>query len=259
MSIADYESEISGVSLLDEGNTIPFIARYRKEMTGELDENELRAIEEKLQYMRNLEERKREVIRLIDEQGKLTDELRAVSNQVGEAAGSRRFVSSLSSEAQNTGSVAKERGLEPLGGLAAGRSHARRSACGSSAVISMRRRAWRLQRMRCKARWILSPRRLPMMLIFALGFASLRSTKASYHNGSEGCRAGIRVRDVLQLSGAGESCRRIGFWRLTAASGKMCLSVALDVPVERIHEYIAASSCSKRHGSGDTRYAGCRD
>ena len=46
----------SAVSLLDEGNTIPFIARYRKEMTGELDENELRAIEEKLQYMRNLED-----------------------------------------------------------------------------------------------------------------------------------------------------------------------------------------------------------
>src|SRR6478609_6832697 len=51
------------MSLLDEGNTIPFIARYRKEMTGELDENELRAIEEKLQYLRNLELRKREVVR----------------------------------------------------------------------------------------------------------------------------------------------------------------------------------------------------
>ncbi len=73
----------SAVSLLDEGNTIPFIARYRKEMTGELDENDLRSIEEKLQYMRNLEERKREVIRLIDEQGKLTEELRADINQVG--------------------------------------------------------------------------------------------------------------------------------------------------------------------------------
>jgi uncharacterized protein len=65
------------VELLDGGNTIPFIARYRKEMTGELDENELRGIEERLQYLRNLEDRKLEVVRLIEEQGKLTDELRA--------------------------------------------------------------------------------------------------------------------------------------------------------------------------------------
>ena len=69
------------MELLDEGNTIPFIARYRKEMTGELDENQLRDIEERLQYLRNLEDRKLEVIRLIDEQGKLTDELQAAIEQ----------------------------------------------------------------------------------------------------------------------------------------------------------------------------------
>ncbi|WP_305781249.1 Tex-like N-terminal domain-containing protein, partial [Paenibacillus sp. 598K] len=63
------------VALLNEGNTIPFIARYRKEMTGELDENQLRAIEERLAYLRSLEDRKREVARLIDEQGKLTEAL----------------------------------------------------------------------------------------------------------------------------------------------------------------------------------------
>jgi uncharacterized protein len=66
----------TAVGLLDEGNTVPFIARYRKEMTGELDETQLRDIEERLQYLRNLEDRKLEVVRLIDEQGKLTDELR---------------------------------------------------------------------------------------------------------------------------------------------------------------------------------------
>lgn len=65
------------VGLLNEGNTIPFIARYRKEMTGELDENVLRLIEERTLYLRNLEDRKVEVIRIIDEQGKLTPELTA--------------------------------------------------------------------------------------------------------------------------------------------------------------------------------------
>ena len=63
------------VNLIDEGNTIPFIARYRKEVTGNLSDEVLRTLEERLKYLRNLEARKEEIIRLIDEQGKLTDEL----------------------------------------------------------------------------------------------------------------------------------------------------------------------------------------
>ena len=60
------------IALLDEGNTVPFIARYRKEQTGALDEVQIRDIMERWQYIQNLEQRKAEVIRLIDEQGKLT-------------------------------------------------------------------------------------------------------------------------------------------------------------------------------------------
>ena len=72
----------SAVRLLDEGNTIPFIARYRKEATGGLSDVVLRDLDERLTYLRNLEERKEEVIRLIDEQGKLTEEL---ESQIREA------------------------------------------------------------------------------------------------------------------------------------------------------------------------------
>ena len=61
------------IKLIDDGNTIPFIARYRKEVTGNLSDETLREFGERLTYLRNLEERKEEVIRLIDEQGKLTD------------------------------------------------------------------------------------------------------------------------------------------------------------------------------------------
>nr|WP_282570608.1 Tex family protein [Paenibacillus sp. L3-i20] len=104
----------SAVALLDEGNTIPFIARYRKEMTGELDENELRSIEEKLQYMRNLEERKREVARLIDEQGKLTDELRAGIEQAVKLQEIEDLYRPYRQKRKTRASVAKERGLEPL-------------------------------------------------------------------------------------------------------------------------------------------------
>ena len=63
------------IAMLDEGNTVPFIARYRKEKTGSLDEVQIRDIMERWQYVQNLEQRKEEVIRLIEEQGKLTDEL----------------------------------------------------------------------------------------------------------------------------------------------------------------------------------------
>jgi uncharacterized protein len=70
----------STVNLLDEGNTIPFIARYRKEATGELDEEQIRDIEERLKYLRNLEARKEEVLRSIEEQGKLTPELAEAIN-----------------------------------------------------------------------------------------------------------------------------------------------------------------------------------
>ena len=62
----------AAVKLIDEGNTIPFIARYRKEVTGSLDDEQLRLLHTRLEYLRNLEERKQEVIALIDEQGKLS-------------------------------------------------------------------------------------------------------------------------------------------------------------------------------------------
>src|SRR3954454_19548122 len=71
------KSLVATIELLDEGATVPFIARYRKEVTGNLDEVQIRNIEEKLGYFRELEERRDTVLRSIDEQGKLTPELRA--------------------------------------------------------------------------------------------------------------------------------------------------------------------------------------
>ncbi len=102
------------MGLLDEGNTIPFIARYRKEMTGELDENQLRDIEDRLQYLRNLEDRKIEVVRLIDEQGKLTDELRKSIEGAAKLQEIEDLYRPFRQKRKTRASVAKERGLEPL-------------------------------------------------------------------------------------------------------------------------------------------------
>lgn len=102
------------VELLDEGNTIPFIARYRKEMTGELDENQLRDIEERVNYLRNLEERKREVIRIIDEQGKLTGELKSSIEKAVKLQEVEDLYRPYRQKRKTRASVAKEKGLEPL-------------------------------------------------------------------------------------------------------------------------------------------------
>ncbi|CAM3636082.1 Tex family protein [Cohnella lubricantis] len=100
--------------LLDEGNTIPFIARYRKEMTGELDENQLRAIEERRGYLKQLEDRKGEVLRLIDEQGKLTPELQAAIAGAVKLQEVEDLYRPYRQKRKTRASVAKERGLEPL-------------------------------------------------------------------------------------------------------------------------------------------------
>ena len=67
----------AAVKLLDEGNTVPFIARYRKEVTGSMDDEQLRTLTERLTYLRNLQKRREEVLSLIGEQGKLTPEIEA--------------------------------------------------------------------------------------------------------------------------------------------------------------------------------------
>ena len=104
----------ASVELIEEGNTIPFIARYRKERTGELDEEVLRAIEERFHYMVQLYKRKEEVIRLIDEQGKLTDELTHKIMQSTKLQEVEDLYRPFRPKRKTRASVARERGLGPL-------------------------------------------------------------------------------------------------------------------------------------------------
>lgn len=102
------------VSLIDEGNTIPFIARYRKEVTGGLSDEVLRDLDERLKYLRGLEERKEEVIRLIEEQGKLTPELREEIMKAEILQRVEDLYKPFKQKKQTRAGKAKERGLEPL-------------------------------------------------------------------------------------------------------------------------------------------------
>ena len=102
------------VELIDEGNTIPFIARYRKEVTGGLSDVVLRDLDERLKYLRNLEERKEEVLRLIEEQGKLTDELKVEIEKAEVLQRVEDLYKPFKQKKATRASKAKEKGLEPL-------------------------------------------------------------------------------------------------------------------------------------------------
>lgn len=105
------------VHLLDEGNTIPFIARYRKELNGAMDDTSLRTLEERLQYLRGLEERREAVKKSIDEQGKLTDELVAAIDSAKTLAEVEDLYRPYKQKRRTRATMSKEKGLEPLAAL----------------------------------------------------------------------------------------------------------------------------------------------
>lgn len=107
----------AAVQLMDEGNTIPFIARYRKEATGALNDEQLRFLGERLQYLRNLEEKKQQVLSSIEEQGKLTEELKEQILSAQTLVVVEDLYRPYRPKRRTRATVAKEKGLEPLANL----------------------------------------------------------------------------------------------------------------------------------------------
>ena len=107
----------AAVQLIDEGNTIPFISRYRKEATGALNDEQLRKLHERLQYLRNLEDKKAQVLSSIEEQGKLTDELRSQILAAETLVVVEDLYRPYRPKRRTRATIAKEKGLEPLAAL----------------------------------------------------------------------------------------------------------------------------------------------
>ena len=112
-----YEQAEAAVKLIDEGNTIPFIARYRKEVTGSLNDEVLRNLNDRLVYLRNLEERKNQVIASIEEQGKLTEELKEAILAAQTLVVVEDLYRPYRPKRRTRATIAKEKGLEPLAQL----------------------------------------------------------------------------------------------------------------------------------------------
>ncbi len=104
----------AAIELLDDGNTVPFIARYRKEATGSLEDEQLRQLEERLSYLRNLAKRQEEILGKIDEQGKLTDELRTSIEKTTKLQELEDLYLPYKQKKRTRAMMARERGLEPL-------------------------------------------------------------------------------------------------------------------------------------------------
>ena len=116
LSVKTFQVE-NAVKLIDEGNTIPFIARYRKEATGGLSDEQLRTLGDRLNYLRNLEKRKEEIIKSIDEQGKLTDEILQQTAIAQTLAEVEDIYIPYKQKKKTRATVAKAKGLEPLANI----------------------------------------------------------------------------------------------------------------------------------------------
>ena len=116
LNIKKWQSE-AAVKLIDEGNTIPFIARYRKEATGELNDEVLRKLYERLTYLRNLDERREAIISSIMEQGKLTDELKKSIEEAATQVALEDIYRPYKPKRRTRATIAKEKGLEPLANI----------------------------------------------------------------------------------------------------------------------------------------------
>lgn len=116
LSVQKWQVE-AAVGLIDEGNTIPFISRYRKEVTGSLNDEQLRNLHERLVYLRNLEDKKAQVLSSIEEQGKLTDELKEKIEKAETMVTVEDLYRPYRPKRKTRASVAKEKGLEPLAEL----------------------------------------------------------------------------------------------------------------------------------------------
>ena len=118
-----YDNVVKTVELLDEGNTIPFIARYRKEITGNLTDETLRQLNDRLTYLRNFQERKDDITRLIDEQGKLTEDLKKQIDEATILTELEDIYLPFKPKKRTRGSIAVELGLQPVADMIMEKTH----------------------------------------------------------------------------------------------------------------------------------------
>ena len=167
----------AAVKLIDEGNTIPFISRYRKEATGSLDDEQLRKLYERLIYLRNLEEKKEQVLSSIEEQGKLTAELKAQILAAETLVVVEDLYRPYRPKRRTRATIAKEKGLEPLACLLLCCSRRRTPWRKKPGSIFLRRKASAPLKRLSEGQKILLRNQYPMRPITEAGSGKLQHRK----------------------------------------------------------------------------------
>ena len=148
----------AAIELLDGGNTVPFIARYRKEATGALEDEQLRTLEERLTYLRSLVKRQEEIITKIAEQGKLTDELQAAIEKAQKLQELEDLYLPYKQKKRTRAQIARERGLEPLAQMMLEQAASTVRPSRKPPATSIANRTSLQPQMRSTVPWILPPK-----------------------------------------------------------------------------------------------------
>ena len=143
----------AAIELLDDGNTVPFIARYRKEATGSLEDEQLRQSEERLSYLRNLAKRQEEILGKMDEQGKLTDELRTAIEKTTKLQELEDLYLPYKQKKRTRAMMARERGLEPLANAMMLQAQTKGSALAEAAAFVDEEKGVKTIIRLCKSYW----------------------------------------------------------------------------------------------------------
>ena len=224
----------AAVALLDDKATVPFIARYRKEATGGLDDTQLRTLEERLAYLRELEERRAAILKSIEEQGKLTPELAAAIREADTKARLEDLYLPYKPKRRTQAQIAREAGLEPLGAGAARRSDARSRAATAAAYVDAEKGVADVAAALEGARWILIETFAEdAELVGGLRAAAVGPRRVEVDGRARQGRDGRQVLRLLQRQRAGEArSRRIARWRCCAAARKASCACASTLPDE---------------------------
>ena len=214
----------AAVELLDGGSTVPFIARYRKEVTGMLDDTQLRTLEERLRYLRELEERRAAILDSIREQGKLDDALKRDHRRRTEGA-ARRHLSAVQAEAPHEGADRARGGARAAGRRAARRSDAKcRDATRRRSSTPKRTSPTRRPRSTARATFSssASPKRRSDRQA-ARGYVGPRPPRVQSARRQEGHGGRREIRRLFRLlRAASEACLRTAHSRCSAARRRAC-------------------------------------
>ena len=199
----------AAVKLIDEGNTIPFISRYRKEVTGALNDEVLRNLNDRLTYLRNLEEKKTQVLSSIEEQGKLTEELKKQILEAQTLVVVEDLYRPYRPKRRTRATIAKEKGLEPLANIILLQMTDKSLEEEAKAFVSEEKEVATVEEAISGAKDIVAES-IPIKRITVVKFVSVLSGKACLFQLQKNRKRRLFMRNIMNMKNVWKKCRDTG-------------------------------------------------